>query len=594
MLLCYIIHILSLSGFRVSLCQLYNGGSVFVAINTIQFARLARSLPYTIGQNGIYDVAVQGGGANGMAIARELASRGASVVVVDKTDPNRATNRSSSYAHGGLRYLEHFEFGLVKEARQEVDRLLVTAKNLVRPLSFVLPVYKDDPHCSWLISGALTVYDWFCRNSGLPKHQWFNKTEAHKQVPGLRDLPDNPLRGAFRYYDAQILTPERWVIESMQDARQMATPQKPVDVLLHTTVTRSEETPHEVRLKVRDNLDGRGMQVRAKYLVNATGHQVDEAINTRESQSNPKQPLMGPTKGTHIFAPNKIGLRHTLYVRAPQDKRPYFITPYPDPNPTLLMIGTTDDKTWTSPYPTAKEVGYLVEATNHFLPNLSLSKDEVITAYAGFRPLPRSDKKSGAVTRKHIIRHVGNSRVFDVIGGKLTTQRSLAEELVSQMAPALGLPKQSPTRQRPLPGSVGMVGSIEAYKQSVLRQPGLHGGLSKEVIAGLVDMYGVRYQQVVQLAQMNPLLKQPLTKDAPMILAQVAYAINHEGAETLTDILARSLSTDILPNRGVDAVEPALQLLAKTKSLTDHEAKQERQQYLQYLAQNQQWRQESP
>jgi glycerol-3-phosphate dehydrogenase len=292
--------------------------------------------------------------------------------------------------------------------------------------------------------------------------------------------------------------------------------------------------------------------------------------------------------------------------------RPFFIIPFPIEHAgeaaRHLLIGTTDDKTWTSIYPTREEVDHLIESANKVIPTLNLNHNAVFHAYSGFRPLPQSNKSAGAVTRKHIIRRVNGSRIFHIIGGKITTYRSLSEQASDQVVKALKREPESGflsrmqnkgravTHQQALPGGAN-IRDITAFKQTNIPLAAKSYGVAPEVVNELINRYGSLYTEVLDLTHSHTpdpakgaFLKAPLTQAAPLILAQVLHAIRYENAETLMDIMTNSLKADLLPGAGLDGLDTAAAILAQEKSLTPEEVEREKAAYRNYIALNDQWR----
>ncbi len=601
-----------------------NTGYTEARTSSLRFSRMTRHLPQQL-ESTVYDAIVIGGGCNGTGEGRDLALRGASVLLLDKSDPNKATHHNSHLGHGGLRYLQHFELGLVKEARQELAHLMHIAPHLVRPLSMVVPVYEGDPYRPWMVKVGLMMYDWFCGlfsgKNTLPRHQRLSPQDL-TQPSGSGNLPSlraerqsgQRLLAGFKYYDTQIVYPSRLAIENIRDMVSQHSPDKPVHALGHTEVVALEEHPEFVTVTFKDQLDpnGKTYQVKARTVLNTTGAGVDKIIERTQSPHALSAPQMGPTKGTHIMVPNTLGLKDTVYAPA-TDGRPFFVIPYPlssDPKTPskYLLIGTTDDKTWDSPYPTAKEVDYLLASTRHVFPQATFTPDDVFWAYSGFRPLPASSKKAGAVTRRHVIQRQGASRIFHIIGGKLTTYRSLSQEvtdkvlaLLKRTAPtsaALAF-KPCTTATRPLPGGHG-IHSLETYKAQEVPQATSAYGVSEPLVVELIHRYGARYREVLDLTRPDPAdpvrgphLLAPITQHPgapPTILAQALHALRYEGAETLMDIMTVSLKLDQIPGAGLDGLLAVVNLLAQERApFSDAEKQAELSQYRQFAAQNLQW-----
>ena len=372
-----------------------------------------------------YDVIIIGAGINGAGIARDAAMRGLKVLLIDKGEPGCATTSASTrLIHGGLRYLEHFEFGLVRESLREREILLRIAPQLVRPLGIVIPIYKQSRRGRLTIRAGMILYDLLSRGKSLPRHQMLSRAETLERWPGLN--PEG-LVGSALYYDAQVEFPERLVLENIKSARTFG-----AEVLTHTRVT---------NLPVKDGrVSGVEFQTQfaeADVVINAAGPWIDFVLE-RTPVKSPK--LIGGTKGSHIIvAPFPGAPVNAIYLEARSDGRPIFIIPWNK----LYLIGTTDvrfegdpDEVRCEPW----EIDYLLSETNLALPSANLTRDSILQTYSGVRPLPvTGDKDEQSITRRHFIReHPQLPNLLSIVGGKLTTYRSLSEECVDLIFRKLG------------------------------------------------------------------------------------------------------------------------------------------------------------
>ena len=385
------------------------------------------------GKSTSFDVIVIGAGINGAGIARDAAMRGLKVLLIEKGEPGEGTTVASTrLIHGGLRYLEHFEFGLVRESLREREILLRIAPHLVRPLAITIPIYKQSKR-GWLtIRAGMILYDLFSWGKSLPRHRMLSRAETLKQLPGLN--PDG-LAGSALYYDAQVEFPERLVMENVHSARKSG-----AEVLTHTRVTNLAVEDGKVS-GVEFVGDGQTGFAEAAVVINAAGPWIDFVLEHVAAKS-PK--LIGGTKGSHIVVPPFPGApANAIYVEARSDGRPIFIIPWNK----LYLIGTTDvrfegdpDEVRCEPW----EIDYLLSETNLALPGAHLTRDNIVDTYSGVRPLPvTSDKDEQSITRRHFIRqHPQLPNLLSIVGGKLTTYRSLAEECVDLIFQKLG--KDSP------------------------------------------------------------------------------------------------------------------------------------------------------
>ena len=359
-----------------------------------------------------YDVIIIGAGINGAGIARDAAMRGLKVLLIDKGEPGCATTSASTrLIHGGLRYLEHFEFGLVRESLREREILLRIAPDLVRPLAITIPIYKQSKRGRLTIRAGMVLYDLLSWGKSLPRHRMFSRAETLERWPGLN--PDG-LVGSALYYDAQVEFPDRLVLANVMSARECG-----AEVLTHTRVTNLTVTDG----KVSGVEFAEGQFAEADVVINAAGPWIDLVLEHAPVQS-PK--LIGGTKGSHIIVPVFPGApANAIYLEARSDGRPIFIIPW---NGSYL-IGTTDvrfegdpDEVRCEPW----EIDYLLSETNLALPAARLTRDSILQTYSGVRPLPNQSS-----TRRHFIReHPQLPNLLSIVGGKLTTYRSLAEECV--------------------------------------------------------------------------------------------------------------------------------------------------------------------
>lgn len=473
-----------------------------------------------------YDLAVIGAGINGAGIARDAAMRGLAVVVFDRADICSGTSAiSSRLIHGGLRYLEYGELPLVYESLHERRYLRRIAGHLVEPLRICIPIYEGARRGPLLIRLGMIAYDLLSWGKALPRHEMLGARAIAKAEPGLRQ---ESLRAAVRYYDGQVTFAERLVIENLLAARAAG-----ADVYNYRGITGFAIDGGRVTgLRVEDKLTGECSDVSARMVINASGPWVDSVLT---SANLPFKRFIGGTKGSHIIvSPFPGAPTDAFYVEATSDGRPFFIIPWNG----LYLIGTTDiryEGDLAEVRASRAEVDYLLEETNRVFPNAGLSLDEVHYAYAGIRPLPHRTKgPESAITRKHIIQ--SHRRVvkglFSIIGGKLTTYRSLAEQAVDKIGKALGR-KLPPCRTHDtlLPGAWGLEEAKDA----------LHDwqGLSEEGVERLLGIYGGRATGIAELARQRPELAACIDEHDTIPAAEIVFVVREEMPRTLVDIVHR-------------------------------------------------------
>ncbi len=472
-----------------------------------------------------YDLIVIGAGINGAAIARDAALRGYSTLVLDKGDAAGGTTQySSRLIHGGLRYLEQFQFPLVHEALQERSLLLRTAPHLVRPLPFLLPVYRHTRRPLWYVGIGLFLYDMASFFKHLPWHRlYWGRTAAAAMEPGI---DKNGLSGAATYYDAQVPFPERLTVALLRDAES------------HGAVVRTYEKVTGIT-KGGGRVTGTmaaGKAVAADAVINAAGPWVDEVNQEADSLAR----AIGGTKGTHIVTERwQDAPRHAIYLEARRDGRPIFILPWED----RILIGTTDipyEGDLDAVAPTEAEVRYLLAEANDCFPNARLTEKSVLHAYAGVRPLPVVRKElPGDIPRRHIIRHYakeGLKGYFAVISGKITTHRSLAEQTVDRASRHIAK-RAGPCTTKAAPLFGGDIRDIDAYRSEAWRRhhpPWLTRGR----LDALIALYGTEHEKVLRIAEESKALQAPL---GGVIAAAAVYSVRKEWARHLPDLLLRRL-----------------------------------------------------
>ncbi|MBT8068397.1 MAG: glycerol-3-phosphate dehydrogenase [Gammaproteobacteria bacterium] len=473
-----------------------------------------------------FDVAVIGAGINGAGIARDAAMRGLRVAIFDKDDMCTGCSWiSSRLIHGGLRYLEYAEIPLVYESLHERRNLRITAPHLVEPLRICLPIYKGARRGPLLIRLGMIAYDLLSIGKSLPNHEMLSSDEIQEEEPGLRS---DGLRAAARYYDAQVAFAERLVLENLISAHAAG-----ASVHIHSEVTEIRLNEGAVQsLVYTDRTDNSEHEIAVDMVVNAGGPWVDKVL---EGVPATVARHIGGTKGSHIIVNPFAGApRDAFYVEAAADGRPFFIIPWNG----QYLIGTTDiryDGDLDTVRASDAEVDYLLAETNRVFPQAKLSKTSINYAYAGIRPLPYQDKgPESAITRKHIIKVNEDvaKGLISIIGGKLTTYRSLAEQTVDKIAKLkrLKLPACR-TGDTLLPGAQG----LEQAERQLRDMP----ALSQEGVKRLLSIYGGRAAKICDLAQDDDQLARTLDPAATVLAAEIVFAVRSEFAKTLADIVYR-------------------------------------------------------
>ncbi len=386
------------------------------------------------------DILILGGGINGAAIARDAALRGFSVVLVDSHDfAFGASSKTSKLAHGGLRYLEQRQFGLVHESLRERNLLLRHAIDWVKPLAFLLPVYPGHGRPGWQLKLGLTLYDILSFPNPMPGHRHLEHAAITKDYP---TLTATHLRDGFLYYDAQM-EDARLVIANLADA---AIHGAQCFNYAHVTTLRRTATGFHVGVEFSNKTV---TYWNCKSIINTTGAWSDVV---RKVLGLPTQKhLVSPTKGVHLV------LRHTppktaVLLQAPQDERVFFVMPWHD----RTLLGTTDTPFTEDPDHidiTKADIRYLKQAYEHFFPTLPIGPGDLVSAFVGLRPLAASDAQASDRSRETVI-HSDIPGLFSVVGGKFTTHRQIAQDVVDKLINTKLLPptdKRCCTTSHPLP-----------------------------------------------------------------------------------------------------------------------------------------------
>jgi glycerol-3-phosphate dehydrogenase len=494
------------------------------------------------------DLLVIGGGITGAGIARDAALRGIRTAVVDKGDFGGATSsRSSRLIHGGLRYLEQGDFRLVFEASHERRVLLRIAPHLVRPLPFLFPVYRGSRVPPWKLRAGMWLYDALAAFRNVHTHRWLGRKQVARLEPRLRS---KDLRGAALYYDAQA-DDARLVLATMRSAAQAG-----ALVANYAEATSLLKSDGSVRgAMVRDALSGSTSPVRALVVVNATGPWVD-SLRRRDDPDAP--PLLRLTKGAHVAVPRaRIGHAHAVTFTSPLDGRVMFVLPWDD----LSYVGTTDTDDAGSPdetRATGADAVYLLRSVNALFPDARLAPRDVVSTWAGLRPLLAPDRARSAseVSREHRVVE-GPSGLITIAGGKLTTYRLMGRDVVDRVAKRLRvldgrpLPPRSPTDRLPLPG--GETADLEVLVEALQARE-----VPEARAWHLVRHYGSESAAVLNLVDRDRSLGEPIIPGRPEIWAEVVHAVEREMAARLGDVLIRRLHLFYEDLAHGSAVSPAV------------------------------------
>ena len=494
-----------------------------------------------------FDLVVIGGGVTGAGCALDAASRGLRTALVEMDDFAAGTSsRSTKLIHGGLRYLEQLNFGLVKEALTERALMLTElSPHLVHPVPFLYPLRGWGWERPYVGAGIL-LYDILgAGNRNTPRHRHYSRSRALELAPALRG---DALTGAVQYYDAQVDDARHTAVLARTAAHHGA------ELVTHTRATGlARDGDRVVGVHITDRTDGRELTVRTKCVINATGPWTDEV----QEMGGKVEVRVRPSKGVHFLVPReRLDLHTGLILRT--EKSVLFTVPWG----AHWIIGTTDSD-WEEPVgevvATRADIDYLLDHLNPMLVE-PLDYSDIVGVFAGLRPLLAAAEGSSAeLSREHVVIESAPGLVT-VGGGKYTTYRVMAEDAVDEAVKGLdrAVPP-SPTKHLPLLGAVG----YEAARRDRERLAAAHG-IHVDWIDHLLARQGDLVEEVLALIDERPDLGAPL-EGAPLYLrAEVVYAASHEGALDVDDVLSRRTRARIqVADRGAAAAEPVAELIGE-------------------------------
>ncbi len=473
-----------------------------------------------------FDVLVIGGGVTGAGVALDAAARGYRVALVEKIDfASGTSSKSTKLVHGGIRYLPNFDFSLVHEALVERGILLQNAPFLVSPVPFVLPMYKGDRHpvgmpfttpggigLGLLLRMGLWMYDGLAGRYNIKRHRRLKREGVLKLAPAL---VSEGLKDGYMYYDAQT-NDARLTMALIRTAAQQG-----AVITNYTEVTSFISEQGKIQgARVHDRIGNQDLLLYARHIVNA--------------------------KGVFSVLPET------------EDKRILFIVPWE----SRAIFGTTDTGSGDLDHPTAsrEDIVYLLKYLNRYL-SVTLTEDNIISSYAGYRPLVSPRKAGGStarVSRTHAVLE-SPSGLVTIVGGKMTTYRRMAQDTLDVLKRRDGSPLLHPTQSLPLQGSAGW-----PVVQSELEKKGAMLGLSPQTLSHLGRNYGAEAVALLELIVDDPSLAQLLIDDLPYIRAEVIFACRQEMAMTPYDVLARRTSITLEDRRrGLGVVDEVAALMAK-------------------------------
>lgn len=544
-----------------------------------------------IRQDGDFDAIVIGGGINGIAAYRDLALQGLRVLLVERNDFSSGCSAAPSrMIHGGLRYLENGEFGLVAESLRERDALLTLAPHMVHPLPTTIPIFsmfsglfnaaatffgsggKPASRGALAIKAGLTLYDFVTRkNRILPRHEFRSAGKTLQRWPGLTPA----IRYSATYYDAWISQPERLALELLIDTSADA----PQSIALNYAEAIRTGEGYFLRVEEREET----LPIRPRIIVNATGAWIDETIGALAAApaGEKQKPTVSGTKGSHLIIANAALLKalngHMIFFEN-ADNRVCILFPYLG----RVLAGSTDIKVDRPERVRCEqeERDYILEAVRQVFPDIVIDHSDIVFSFSGIRPLPRSDAAfTGRISRSHFIHRVdGDPPQLCMIGGKWTTFRAFGEQVSDEVLTFLGRRRLTGTMDRPIgggrdfPTGAGRLAALLSQQFSIDRRRSEHLALA----------YGSRALELMGFCRARA-DDTPLSENVPITAAEVIWLIRAEHVRHLTDIILRRTTLAITGVIDADLIDAILDVAARELAWSPARAAAERQRLIHEL-----------
>lgn len=506
------------------------------------------------------DLLIIGGGITGAGIARDAAMRGLRVGIIDRSDFAYGTSsRSSKLIHGGLRYLSHFAFGLIRQSSLERRVLHGLAPHLCEPLGFCLPLYKRDSHSLLALRAGLFVYDVLCSFTNFKSHKILGSSEVGELHPYLTA---DGLKGGGYYFDA-LTNDARLTLANIRSAARAG-----AAVLNYVELLEFETRGGKIiAARIRDRETGKEGVVHALRYINAGGPWVDRIRTLADSHA---QPWLRLSKGSHIVLPHqRLPIENAIGFSNPADGRTMFLIPWAG----RTVVGTTEtdfEGDIDDVDPTMQDVDYLLDPMRSLFPESEIGYSDVLCSWSGLRPLVGNlDGHASDVRREHRVEIEPNG-LLSVAGGKLTTYRSMAEEVLRVALEGLETSR--------------VTSSCTTMDDPLVVDP--EGpDLEKELRDPLVSLYGPETKVLARMMSADTTLGRRISDNPLLLSAQVAFALEHEMALHVNDVLTRRLPHIFqADDLGARVVEPVAQLMGQRLGWDDSRVTQEIESYTERMA----------
>ena len=523
-----------------------------------------------------YDIIVIGAGITGAGVAREASMRELKVAVVDKQDFAAGTSsRSSKLAHGGIRYLGLGEMDIVRESTTERNWMRIHIPHLVRPIPFLFIALEGGKYKKRDILGACRIYDYLGDDKSdfknYKKHKWYSPEEIFGMEPEF--IKEGNIGGAV-YYDNNV-DDARLTIETLKEAITRG-----ADVVNYCKVNRYINDKEKiVGVKCTDLENRSDFEIKGTLVVNATGVWTDDLLENYP-EDIPK-PLIRPTKGVHIqFRREHVKNNMATIIRSISDDRAFFVLPR---NKKFTIIGTTDTDykdDLANPICNKDDADYLINSVKHYFPNAELDYDNILSTYAGIRPLVMQKGKSESeISRKHII-FFSDDGLLTITGGKLTAFRSMSEDLFKEIEVKEIFPNIK--RQENFSKQKYIISLDKQEWFKILKNSGIQ--LEQDIADHIYQQYGKGALKILEIIRDSESLKEKILKDNDFIKAEIIYCLRYEMTQHLIDLFCRrtEMSLWIAPSSVLEATKKVAELMTKEYSWTEEKKDQEIETYLDY------------
>ncbi len=525
-----------------------------------------------------YDIIVIGVGITGAGIAREAAMRGLKGAIVDMQDfASGTSSRSSKMAHGGLRYLTYGEMDLVREATRERNWMRHHIPHLVRPIPFYLPYFEGGKYKKRELISAVKIYDFLSDDKSefknFKKYKWHSPEEIFEMEPEF--LREGNLGGTV-YYDTNI-DDARLTIEILKEAVIRGT-----DAINYCKVIGYVKDDGKITgVKCKDLENNNHFEISGTLVVNATGIWTDELLD--QYPEDIPRPLIRPTKGVHLqYKREHINNRMADALYSIIDRRIFFVLPR---DRDYTIIGTTDTDyqgDLANPFCTKEDADYLIKSTKYFFPNAELSYNNILSTYAGIRPLVMQKGKSESdVSRIHTI-FFSDDGLLTISGGKLTEWRAMAEDLFNKIDEKNIFPNIK--REKHFSRQKFVIGLEKEEWLSLFKNSGI--SLDGDIADHLYQQYGRGAIKILELIKEDETLKERIIDENNFIHAEIIYCLRYEMTPHLIDMFCRrtEMSLWISHKKASKAAKNVADIIAKEYSWREDKIKNEIQDYLDYVS----------